>query len=296
MATTPSFAPTCSLKNLDRGLVFSVTFPILSMKISFCTFYTRFILMVKIVTFYSVEFVFLPAMSRILNIETATDVCSVSISEGGETIAIKERTEGRSHATLLSVFIRDLFSETGFKADDLDAVAVSQGPGSYTGLRIGVSTAKGICYGSKIPLIAVPSLESLTAGLVREFKKIGEGINESAWLMPMIDARRMEVYTASFDYRLNQVQKTQAMIIEPGTFNELASAHSLILCGSGAEKLIGLLNHPNIQIIPGIKLSALDMAFLAEKKFRKKSFEDLAYFEPYYLKDFMTTTPKKKII
>jgi tRNA threonylcarbamoyladenosine biosynthesis protein TsaB len=234
-------------------------------------------------------------MSRILNIETATDVCSVSISEGGKTIAIKERTEGRSHATILSVFIRDLFAETGLKPDALDAVAVSQGPGSYTGLRIGVSTAKGICYGSKLPLIAVSSLESLTSGLIREFNKIGEEINESVWLLPMIDARRMEVYTAFFDYRLNQVKETHAMIIDPDTFNEPASAHRLILFGSGAEKLKGLINHPDIRIVPEIKLSALDMASLAEKKFGNKAFEDLAYFEPCYLKDFMTTIPKKKI-
>jgi tRNA threonylcarbamoyladenosine biosynthesis protein TsaB len=253
-------------------------------------------LSVKILTFSSGEFVFLPPMTRILHIETATDVCSVCIAEDGKIISLKETAEGRNHAVSLAVFIKDVFSQSGYGSEDLDALAVSKGPGSYTGLRIGVSTAKGFCYGADIPLIAVNSLQSMTAGIVAEFVQKKIDSHDSTLFLPMIDARRMEVYTAFLDYKLNFVKDTHALIIEGDTFNELSQQFKLIMFGSGADKLDNVINNPNIDLVKGFKISSSHMAELALEKFRKKEFMDLAYFEPFYLKDFITTTPRKKIL
>lgn len=232
-------------------------------------------------------------MCNILNIETATDVCSVVLSRGDKILSIRESCEGRSHASLLSVFINELFVESGLQPDDLDAVAVNMGPGSYTGLRIGVSTAKGICYGINKPLIAIPGLESMCSGMIN--KLLSEKVNfKETVFLPMIDARRMEVYTAFYNSDLTLREDTHASIIQHDSFDELANDRKLTLFGSGADKLVSVLNHVNIQIIPGFKLSALHMVPLAIEKFGKNQFEDVAYFEPNYLKEFITTKSKKK--
>lgn len=234
-------------------------------------------------------------MCKILNIETATDVCSVSISEGNEIVAVKETSEGRSHAISLAVFIRDIFDQTGLTPQDLDAVAVSMGPGSFTGLRIGVSTAKGICYGADIPLIAINSLEIMCSGLIDSLEAKGEMLTENTLFAPMIDARRMEVYTAFFDKNRNYVKESHALIVDADTFDIMAKDQKLYLFGSGADKFTETLTTPNLQIQTGFKLSSSFMAKIADLKYKSKSFEDMAYFEPYYLKDFITTTSKKKL-
>lgn len=232
-------------------------------------------------------------MCIILNIETSTDVCSVALAENDRIIALKELKEGRSHAAVLSVYIDEIFKESGYSPDDLDAVAVSRGPGSYTGLRIGVSTAKGICYGTGLPLIGVGSLESMFTGMLASQKEPAWEEEQRIWI-PMIDARRMEVYTTFYDHRKKKIRDTHARIIDPHTFDDLAEETELYLFGSGADKLISLFNNPRIHVLEGFKLSASYMIPLSLEKFRSGSFEDLAYFEPYYLKDFITTTPKKK--
>ena len=250
---------------------------------------------IKIVTFSSGEFVFLPTMCKILSIETATDVCSVVIADGEQILARREEPQGRSHASLLSVFIGEVFKDTGIQAGDLDAVAVSKGPGSYTGLRIGVSTAKGICYGINKPLISVCSLESMCSGMLSD-PDLKDSIGEKTVLLPMIDARRMEVYTAFYDRKRTLLKDIHARIIEREDFVELSRNRELLLFGSGADKLVPVLNIPGIRIESGFRLSASYMVSLALKKFRNRQYENLAYFEPFYLKNFITTVPKKKII
>ena len=233
-------------------------------------------------------------MCKILNIETATDVCSVVLSDGEVVLARREEPEGRSHASLLSVFIGDVFKEAGISAGDLDAVAVSKGPGSYTGLRIGVSTAKGICYGINKPLISICSLESLCTGMLSDPDQTAS-IGNNIILLPMIDARRMEVYTAFYSTECKLLKDIHARIIEKEDFVELSRNRELLLFGSGADKLIAILDVPGIRIVEGFRLSASYMVSLALKKYREGVFENLAYFEPFYLKDFITTVPKKKI-
>lgn len=250
---------------------------------------------IKIVTFSTGEFVFLPTMCKILNIETATDVCSVVLSDGEEVLAMREEPQGRSHASLLSVFIEEVFKEAGISAENLDAVAVSKGPGSYTGLRIGVSTAKGICYGINKPLISVCSLESLCSGILSDPAEKAL-IGDNTTLLPMIDARRMEVYTAFYNKERKLLKDIHARIIEKEDFIELSRYGELLLFGSGADKLIPILDIPGIRIVEGFRLSASYMVSLALKKCREGMYENLAYFEPFYLKDFITTVPKKKIL
>lgn len=233
-------------------------------------------------------------MSKILHIETATDVCSVVIADGDKIIMQKETREGRLHATILSVYIQEAMAETGLTASMLDAVAISRGPGSYTGLRIGVSTAKGICYGADLPLISISTLESMTSGFLSGQNYDVLEDRETLYL-PMIDARRMEVYSAVYDGKLNEVEKIRAMVIDEESFRDLAAKKKLILFGSGADKLLDILKNDQIQIVQGFKLSASFMVPLALNKFGDSAFEDLAYFEPYYLKDFITTVPKKKL-
>ena len=234
-------------------------------------------------------------MSRILNIETATEICSVCIAEGGKILAVRETSEGRNHAVSLAVFIRDIFNDTGLKADDLDAVAVSMGPGSYTGLRIGVSTAKGICYAAGLPLLAVNSLESMFTGMLRTLHSKDESIPRNSLFLPMIDARRMEVYTAGFNQKGETELETHVLVVKEDSFIGLLKEHHLYLFGSGADKLVILPKHTNLRKIVGFSLSSVWMIPLSEKKFDKQQFEDLAYFEPFYLKDFITTVPKKKL-
>lgn len=222
-------------------------------------------------------------MALILNLETATKTCSVALSENGNLLAIKEETSEKfSHAEKLNGFIEAVLKTANKTIKDLSAVAVSEGPGSYTGLRIGVSTAKGICYALDIPLIAINSLKCLAA--LSNFK--------GGYICPMLDARRMEVYTAVFDEQLQVLEETQALVVEEDSYKKWAQKPVLFL-GPGAEKCQALLSHENFQFDLETTVSAKGMAELSFAKYQAKEFEDVAYFEPSYLKEFIAGTPKK---
>jgi universal bacterial protein yeaZ len=228
-------------------------------------------------------------MSCILNIETSTNVCSVAVSQDGSCIFNKEDHEGPNHAVILGVFVQEALSFIDSYAIPLDAVAVSCGPGSYTGLRIGLSMAKGICYGRDVKLIAIPTLELMCVPLL-----LGEKINEeNALLCPMIDARRMEVYSQFFDRALNEVRSISADIVENNTYDDILAQQPVYFFGNGAEKCHEVLTHHNAHIIEGIVPLAKNMYPLAEKRMANEQFEDVAYFVPFYLKDFVAKEAKK---
>ncbi|MBR2862930.1 MAG: tRNA (adenosine(37)-N6)-threonylcarbamoyltransferase complex dimerization subunit type 1 TsaB [Bacteroidaceae bacterium] len=230
-------------------------------------------------------------MSCILHIETSTHVCSVALSQDGECIFNKETAEGPSHATILAPFVEDALSFADSHAIPLDAVAVSQGPGSYTGLRIGVSTAKGICYGRNIPLIAIPTLQLMCVPLLL-YK---EDIADKALLCPMIDARRMEVYAAIYNRGLKTIREIQADIIDETSYRELLENQPIYFFGNGADKCKEMLQHPNAHFLENIHPQAKYMFPLAEQAMARGDFKDVAYFEPFYLKEFVATQPKKQI-
>ena len=227
-------------------------------------------------------------MSCILSIETSTDVCSVAMSENGQCIFKKEDHSGPNHAVSLGVFVDEALSFTDNHAIPLGAVAVSQGPGSYTGLRIGVSMAKGICYGRDVPLLAVPTLEVMAVPVL-----LNHEIEEDALLCPMIDARRMEVYSAIYDRALKPQRETRADIVDGDTYRELLDRHPVYFFGNGAAKCMETINHPNAHLIKGIEPLAKYMFPLAERRWVQKEYEDVAYFVPFYLKDFVAKMPKK---
>lgn len=228
-------------------------------------------------------------MSCILNIETSTNVCSVAVSQDGSCIFNKEDHEGPNHAVILGVFVQEALSFIDSHAIPLDAVAVSCGPGSYTGLRIGLSMAKGICYGRDVKLIAIPTLELMCVPLL-----LGEKINEeNALLCPMIDARRMEVYSQFFDRALKEVRSINADIVDNNTYDDILAQQPVYFFGNGAEKCHEVLTHHNAHIIEGIVPLAKNMYPLAEKRMAHEQFEDVAYFVPFYLKDFVAKEAKK---
>ena len=221
-------------------------------------------------------------MIYILNIETATKNCSVSLAKNGETILRKEMAEqGYSHAEKLHVFIEDILKETAITVRDLKAVAVSKGPGSYTGLRIGVSTAKGLCYALGIPLISADTLQVLAKQVV-----IKNGV-----IVPMLDARRMEVYSAVFDNRHTKINEVQAEILTENSYAEITEP--IYFVGDCQEKCQTVLTKSNFHFLPNIIYpSANEMSVLSYEKFLRNEFEDVAYFEPFYLKDFLIAKPK----
>lgn len=228
----------------------------------------------------------------ILCLETATPVCSVALNEACCTLALRETEGQNAHSEKITNFIREAMETAKIDYRQLDAVAVSKGPGSYTGLRIGVSTAKGICYAADLPLMAIDTLEAMAYGMK---EKLSSQIAENNLLIPMIDARRMEVYAAIFDAKLNKIQDTAALVIDENSFEELQKDHHLWLFGDGAPKLKKVFeNQTNISIIEGFKPSAAFMRPLAEKALREKDFVDVAYFEPFYLKDFVAGKPHVK--
>ena len=235
-------------------------------------------------------------MGKILNIETATRVCSVSLSEDGNIISIQESRSKNSHAEQITLFSEQAIYKSGLNFKDLDAVAISKGPGSYTGLRIGVSTAKGFCYSLDIPLISIGTLPALAHGIIE--KITGEGKNPEDFLYcPMIDARRMEVYTALYNHKLEEIQKVDAKIITKDSFAAwFQKGKQIIFVGDGALKCKPLLDENEGAIFTEKEFmpSSTYMAHLAEEKFQKKEFEDVAYFEPFYLKDFIPGIPKVK--
>ena len=237
-------------------------------------------------------------MSTILHIETSTDVCSVAVSEDSHVIYQQDDHSGKNHAEGLGTMVDEALSFTDNHAIPFDAVAVSCGPGSYTGLRIGVSMAKGICYGRNLKLIAVPTLELLCVPvLLREIPE------EDALLCPMLDARRMEVYAGIYDRALKPVREIGADIVTPETYKQYLDERPVYFFGNGAKKCFegnGLagdntpaINHPNAHLIEGIEPLAKWMQPLAERRFLNEQFEDVAYFVPYYLKDFVAKLPKK---
>ncbi len=227
------------------------------------------------------------ASNLILLIETATTSCSLALAEDGLILSKKELNEHNIHASHVTLFIDELMHLTGKTYSNLTAVAVSQGPGSYTGLRIGVSTAKGLCFALDIPLIAVNTLQAMAAGLLEKTSLR----NEKTLLCPMIDARRMEVYTALFDRDLATIENIQAKILDETSFDKYLKNHTILFFGDGAEKCKPLYSHrPNTTFIE-FENSASYLGVLAEQKLKSGDIEDVAYFEPYYLKDFIPTKP-----
>ncbi len=230
-------------------------------------------------------------MSCILNIETSTSVCSVALSAGGEVLMEKSSFEGPSHAVLLGVYVEEALSVARAKGVKPEAVAVSSGPGSYTGLRIGASVAKGLCFGSDIPLIGVHTLETLAVAAIKQ------GMEEKDMLYcPMIDARRMEVYAAIYDGELREVRGAAADIVDAATYASYLEKGKVCFFGGGAAKCRDAIASPNAVFLPDIHPLAVNMIPLAEKAFAEGRFEDVAYFEPFYLKEFQATIAKNKVL
>ncbi len=235
-------------------------------------------------------------MALILSIETGTDICSVALANDGELMALRESDEGRDHAKKVALFVDELLRETGVQPSDIDAIAVGKGPGSYTGLRIGVSFAKGMCYALGIPLIAIGSLDALTEVAREDFEAGILEVDDEDWaaakLCPMVDARRMEVYAQVFDNKGVCHSDVVAEIVTEESFNEWRSEGKFVIFGNGAKKCAEVL--PDA-IIENVVPSARGIVRLAEEAFNAGKFEDLAYFEPFYLKDFIVI-PSKKIL
>lgn len=228
-------------------------------------------------------------MSCILNIETSTNVCSVALSQDGVCLYEDVNMEGPSHAQVLAGYVKNAVSFADSHAIPIDAIAISKGPGSYTGLRIGVSEAKGVAYGRDAKLLSVPTLKLLTVPILLGH----EELPEDALLCPMIDARRMEVYCALYDRALNEVVQTQALVIDSDSFKEYLDKQPIFFMGNGADKCVETIQHPNAHFIKNIVPRAKNMIPLAEMAMAKEQFEDVAYFEPFYLKEFVATKSKK---
>lgn len=230
-------------------------------------------------------------MSCILHIETSTDVCSVAVSQDGACIFNKEDFSGPNHAERLGEYVDEALSFADSHAIPVDAVAVSSGPGSYTGLRIGVSMAKGICYGRNVPLLGIPTLELLCVPVLLGHDEM----EDDALLCPMLDARRMEVYAGVFDRALRPVREIRADIVEADTYKEFLDSHPVYFFGNGAAKCMETIKHPNARFIDKIVPLAKNMFPLAEKKMARGEKEDVAYFVPFYLKDFVAKMPNKML-
>ncbi len=228
----------------------------------------------------------------ILNIETSTNVCSVALSKDDELIAEKTSFQSNSHSKLLAHFIDDILKENNISPKKLKAIAVSQGPGSYTGLRIGVSTAKGLAYSLNIPLIAIDTLQIMSQQIIKEHDNL---LNKNPILCPMIDARRMEVYTAFFDTENNKISQTTNMIIDQYSFLTPLQSKQFLFFGDGSQKCKTKITHSNAIFVENIFPLAKYMVDFSEKLFNNKKFVDVAYFEPFYLKPFIATTPKNKL-
>jgi tRNA threonylcarbamoyladenosine biosynthesis protein TsaB len=268
-------------------------------------------------------------MPLVLHIETATNVCSVALAGDRQLLSLRESTFKNSHAAVITQFIDEVTKSSNLELSSIDAIAVSKGPGSYTGLRIGVATAKGLCYALDKPLIAIPTLQAMASGLRPQasglrpqasgiwpqasgIRRLASGIRESVvssqqsavgsqqsavkvLFCPMIDARRMEVYYALYDLNGNEIRETRAEIIDENSFSDLLVDHMIIFGGDGSQKCREFLkSQENAVFIDDFEASAQFMIGLAEEKFQRKEFEDLAYFEPYYLKDFIAAKARVK--
>ncbi len=230
-------------------------------------------------------------MSLILNIETSSSVCSVALADNGSTISSRENSDGRSHAAMLAPFIDSILKENTILPEKLDAIAVSKGPGSYTGLRIGVSTSKGLAYALKIPLIGINTLE-LMANTFLEIYPEYRGTD--CKICPMIDARRMEVYTCLFSSHLEPESKIKADIIDAVSYKEILEKSRIVFFGNGAFKCRETIKHKNAIFLDGVTPKANFMSGLSFQAYKLQHFEDIAYFEPFYLKDFVATVPRNK--
>lgn len=230
-------------------------------------------------------------MSRIILIETSTSLCSTALVEDGKVVCERISDEPRAHASKTTLFVSEMLSEKGLKVSDCDAVAVSKGPGSYTGLRVGVSTAKGLCFGAGIPMISIGTLDTLVWQAL-DGNMLPEGCR---YIIPMIDARRMEVYTGIFTPDGKQVSPTVAQIIDADSFKDQLAEGPVLFIGDGADKCKDTLTSPNARFIQCCPKAA-SMMHPALEALEAKKFEDVAYFEPFYLKEFITTVSKKKII
>ena len=227
----------------------------------------------------------------ILHIETATDVCSVALSRGTEIIGVKEEAGGNNHAKNLLPFVDEVLKQGGCKIADLNSVAVSIGPGSYTGLRIGVSTAKGIAYTAGIPVMAISTLESIAQGAKQLWS---ETTTEAVQIVPMIDARRMEVFTTRFTYDMQPVEEISAKIVDENSFAELLSEQKVLFCGNGMPKCRELLSAFSNACFIDSPVSAKNMLPAALRKWQNSDFENVAYFEPFYLKEYVAAKPVVK--
>jgi tRNA threonylcarbamoyladenosine biosynthesis protein TsaB len=232
-------------------------------------------------------------MANILNIETSTDVCSVALTSEGQVLDHRENYDGQTHATLLSQYVQEMLQYARTRDITLDAIAVSIGPGSYTGLRIGLSEAKGLAFGLNVPLIGVNTLQLLVVSTM-----FNHFIDEEKVLyVPMIDARRMEVYTAAYNAALEPVLEPQAMILDEQSLVDLnQQGYTLVLMGNGSDKAQQVLTRDGVRFVAGIKPVAVDMMALAEKSFREQRFIDVAYSTPLYLKEFQATKPKNPVL
>lgn len=239
-------------------------------------------------------------MERIILIETSTALCSTAMVEGGKIVCYRESSENRAHASLTAVFIDEMLKERGCSLKECSAVCISEGPGSYTGLRVGVSTAKGLCFGAGIPLLSVGTLEILVNQALQ--KHVPEGSQRERdedkltfkYIVPMIDARRMEVYTAIFEGNGTRVTDTEAKIIDGDSFSDILAEGPVLFIGDGAAKCTDTLTHPNAHFIQTCP-KASSMLEPAEREFNGRHFRDVAYFEPFYLKEFVATTSKKHL-
>jgi tRNA threonylcarbamoyladenosine biosynthesis protein TsaB len=233
-------------------------------------------------------------MATLLFIDTATPICSVALWKSDGQPDHIEINEEKAHARKLTVLIQSLMQRNNVAINNLDAVVVSKGPGSYTGLRIGVSVAKGLCYGAELPLIGISTLDAIAHGALEYIKN--NNASSPPWICPMIDARRMEVYTALYSPDMKQTMAPQAIIIDNDAFADVLEQGQVLFLGSGVGKCTPVISHPNALFLDTYNHSALYLIQPARKRFKDKSFEDLAYFEPFYLKDFIATTPKRKVL
>lgn len=236
-------------------------------------------------------------MALILNIETSTNTCSVALAKDGLLYnnGLIESTEEKTHASILAVFIKNVLENNNLQISDLDAISVSKGPGSYTGLRIGVSTAKGLAYGLEKPLIAINTLQAMAYGQNSKLDDT-EKTDKNMWFCPMIDARRMEVYSAFYNTDIQQTMPIAANIIDEKSFLNIINERKVMFFGNGAPKCAEILKNSKSTYFLDYQNSAKDMIKLSETAYNNKDFVDVAYFEPFYLKDFVATTPKKKVI
>lgn len=226
-------------------------------------------------------------MAYILNIDTATDICSVALANNATLLAYRENKDGKSHAKTLLPFIADVLQEAKIASHQLEAVAISMGPGSYTGLRIGTSTAKGLCYALNIPLIAIPTLQIIAAGVAHSY-------SANHQIVPLLDARRMEVFTCIYDSNLQPVTEVTATVVDENTFSPIAQNHLTVFCGNGVEKCTPILRQYQQATLDSTPISARNMTALSAQQFSQQKFENVAYFEPFYLKEYIAAKPHVK--